>query len=422
MRDWQVRGLINSDEQIDEVDLADAQSLARHRLQRPTILYLMLAQGCNWKCTGCPIPDLAKLYGERLLTFEDAMAGVDMWRRHIEAYPPDDEPYFVIMYGGEPLLNRSVLEQLLPAIVTEKESGRLPAKLELMLCTNGQLIDGRLANFLKRYSVKVALGMDGPGDTNDKTRRTCENTGTSAVITHAIDALVTQDVQVVVSTTMTPDNIQRIPEFRAQLKAAGVQGFGLNLLKGLPLRLLSFAESAAYAKAAAQAVLEGLGQSDDDSFYEYQLQKRLESLRTGLPYPVDCTCYGNQLVIQADGQVGNCPFQRHDHGHVRELSQKFQIGNSPTVRLWQNRLPIFNQEMGKNMVANALHGGGCAWSSYEVHGSETAEDVCNATFAQEVQCELIWSLLPADRAIEPRRGETSHWNHRRLRSLHDSTA
>ena len=119
MQELIARKLFINDESIDERELHKARMNTLQVLNRPTILYLMMAQGCNFACTYCPIPVLAQ-YGESLLSFEDAVAGINLWQKHIKDQPKDDEPYFLIFYGGEPLLNQRVLEQLLPYISSKQ--------------------------------------------------------------------------------------------------------------------------------------------------------------------------------------------------------------------------------------------------------------------------------------------------------------
>ena len=130
------RKILITDIGVDKQILKETREQALRALNRPTILYLMMAQGCNFACTYCPIPTLAKRYGEHLLSFEDAVSGIALWQKHIiEEQPQDNDPYFLIFYGGEPLLNREVLERLLPYVAEEQSAGRLPKKLKLMLCT-----------------------------------------------------------------------------------------------------------------------------------------------------------------------------------------------------------------------------------------------------------------------------------------------
>ncbi|MFH1968618.1 MAG: radical SAM protein [bacterium] len=411
------RKLLVNDPNIDQQELKIAREKTLQALDRPTILYLMMAQGCNFACSYCPIPALAKQYGEHLLSFEDAVAGIALWQKHIEEQPRDDDPYFLIFYGGEPLLNREVLEKLLPYVSDEQNEGRLPQKLELMLCTNGSLMDERLSKLLAHHKVTVAVGLDGPREHNDRIRITVNGDATFTGIECAIRQLVDDGVRVVASVTITQANIHRLTECPDFLRKLGIAQFGFNLMKGkFLIRELVGGSMEDYCRAAARGILSGLvGVTENEQLCEYQLEKKLTALRNGLPFSIDCTCYGNQIVVQADGNVSNCPFFRLDQGYVRELPDMFRIGRTKTVETWRHRLPLLND----SIVADdgILDGGGCAWSCSELYGDAMARDTNNTIFTKEVMHELIWTLLPREKADALRNGESSHWSYRRIGSL-----
>lgn len=417
--DLVTRKLLIDDSDIDRQALETVRRQTLQSLNRPTILYLMMAQGCNFACSYCPIPALAKRYGERLLSFEDAVAGITLWQKHIEEQPQEDNPYFLIFYGGEPLLNREVLERLLPYVAEEQSAGRLSKKLELMLCTNGSLIDEQLSKLLAYHRVTAAVGVDGPREHNDRIRITSDGGPTFTVIKHAIKQLVDNGVRVVASVAITPANVHRLAEYPDFLRELGITQFGFNLMKGKALiRELAGGSMEDYCRAAARGILSGLASmAENGQCYEYQLEKKLAALRNGLPFSVDCTCYGNQLVIQADGQVSNCPFLRIDQGHIGELSDTFRIGQTETVRIWRHRLPLLNDSIMADDNNGVLDGGGCAWSSSELCGDPAARDTNNAIFTKEVMHEVIWTLLSREQANAIRREETTHWSYRRIGSL-----
>jgi sulfatase maturation enzyme AslB (radical SAM superfamily) len=414
-----LRGLLIGDSAIDQRELAAARERAGRMLDRPTILYLMMAQACTFACTYCPIPALSKRYGENLLSFEDAVAGISLWRKHIVEYPRDDDPYLLIFYGGEPLLNQGLMERLLPYVDGEHAAGRLPQNLELMVCTNGSLMNEGLAKLFARYGVTVAVGVDGPREHNDRIRVTRDGGPTFTAITSAVRQLVDNGVRVVASVAITPANVHRLTEYPQFLRSMGVAQFGFNLMKGEALaRELEGGSEVDYCRAAARGVLSGLANiAEDGGSYEYQLEKKLALVQSGAPFSVDCTCYGNQLVIQPDGQVSNCPFLRRDQGHVLSLPDAFMIGRTKTVQEWRSRLPIFSDEVLADGANEVLDGGGCAWGSFEVHGDIAARDTNNALFTKEIVHELIWQLLPGEQAGVIGRGDSTHWSPRRIGPL-----
>lgn len=414
--------LLIASSEIDQQELEVAQKWAIQLLDRPTILYLMLAQNCNFSCGYCPIPKLAKQYGDSKLSWDDAVAGIQLWEKHIEDFSgKDSEPFFLVFYGGEPLLNRLVFEKVLPFVEEEKAMGRLPQNLELMLCTNGTLIDEELAKLLADHKVTVAVGIDGPPVINDESRRTSAGEPTFSGIAQAIKILTANRVKVVASVIINAENITILDEYPKFLQDLGVSKFGFNLLKGNALLESPLAINPdSYYLAAAQGVLSGwndVHQTDGEDFFEYQLEKKLTALRQALPFSIDCTCYGSQLVIQPDGQVTNCPFLRCDQGHVSELPDSFRIADTKTVKAWRQRVPLIGNSkiLGKNY--GMLNGGGCAWGTHELLGSVTATDAGNAVFTQEITHGLIWRILGPNRRCQLLTGQIPFWSYRHHRGI-----
>lgn len=392
----------------DDASLNKARIQAAKKLSRTTILYLMLAQGCNNACTYCPIPELAIKHGSNLLSFDDAVAGITLWQEHMREYR-DGNPYYLILYGGEPLLNTAVLEQILQHVGKLRQTDALPAELEIVLPTNGAFIDRRLASLFKKHDVQVALGVDGPPELHNKTRVTVGGLPTSDIIPAAVGMLHEAGVRISASATLTPSSVLHASAIRDYLRKLGIGRFGFNILKGSALKQsLGDMPEEDYYRATAQAVVAGYGETP----VEFQLQKKLEALRSGEPFGVDCTCYGNQIVVQADGAVTNCPFLRVELGQVKSLSGDFRIANTDAVNMWRARLPLFSTS-GGTTDSPLLHGGGCAWGATEREGDTWKPDSGNATYNKEVIHALTWKLLPDRIRQALTSGELPYWHYRR---------
>lgn len=410
------QGILVESDETDPRELEMYRSSVTKLLNRPSILYLMLAQGCNSACTYCPIPALAERHGNNLLSFDNAIAGIRLWQEHIKDWS-DCDPYYLIFYGGEPLLNRLVLEQLLDIVATQRTSGQLPSRFELILPTNGLLVDPALAALLAKHNVLVVLGIDGAPSYNDATRRTTEGEPTSAAVEYASRLLREYGVRLAASMTLTPANVHAADEHRTYFAHLGITRIGFNVLRGIALRAsLGTMSTAEYYRAAAKAVVAGYIE-EGTGVQEYQLQKKLDALVVGQPFAVDCTCYGSQLVVQADGAVTNCPFLRVDFGHVRSLPRGFRIAETETVRLWRWRIPLLVGDENNSADTSFLHGGGCAWGTFELYGDPARHDDDNELFNLEVMYALIWRRLPRQAREHLLSGEIVHWNHRRLRPL-----
>lgn len=374
----------SSDEDVREFENVSAR--LQKKLDQPTILYLMTAQGCNFGCGYCPIPGMAKKHGESLLSVEDAISGIDLWQEHLrEVYDPSLQ-YFVIFYGGEPLLNTKTIKASLQYLKKKIQDGLLSNGINFMIATNGILVDQVVIEMCREFSVMVAVGLDGPRDVNDSLRIDRDGTGTYDRTVESIRMLVDAGIKTFASASITPFNIDQISEFSPFFESLGVEKFGFNFLKGRALLDLVGKDGAEdYHRRASRGVIENTRRQARPGF-EYQMEKKQAAFDTGDFYPVDCTCYGNQLVIQPDGQVSNCPFYKARLGQVQSVSRDFRIWNQAIVKEWRKRLPLYHSGEAK-----AVSGGGCAWSSIQLQGDSSAVDDSSQIFSEEVLNELIWS-------------------------------
>ncbi|MFZ3073913.1 MAG: radical SAM protein [Minisyncoccales bacterium] len=380
------RKLIVESQDDDRKEFDEVAAKLGKKLDQPVILYLMTAQGCNFECGYCPIPETAQKYGKSLLSIKDAIAGIELWQRHLQdAYNPNLR-YSVIFYGGEPLLNKETIKASLLYLRMKKDINELPSNIDFMIATNGVLIDDEIIALCKEYKVMVSIGLDGPKKVNDVLRIDNIGNGTFDQTIASIKRLVKNGIRTFISTSITPFNIDHISEYSTFFSNLGVEKFGFNFLKGRTLLNLVGATGVKdYYKKASAGIIENSRKQKSPRF-EYQMEKKQAAFDQQDFYPVDCTCYGNQLVIQPDGQISNCPFYKASLGHIEDINNDFRIWNQPIVKEWRKRLPLYHAGDAK-----AISGGGCAWSSIELKGDIIAIDDASQIFSEEVLNELIWS-------------------------------
>ena len=383
------RALLVTSSQEDDAEFARVEARLLRKLSVPRILYFILAQGCNFACGYCPVPRLARELGDDRLTVEDMQSGLKVWSRHLADEPPAES--HVIFYGGEPLLNKPAFYAALAEIRQMRGAGGLPCdSLKLMLATNGSLVDDAIIDACLEHDVLVALGLDGGQETNDRYRRHADGNGTFDVIVDALHRLRARGVRTAVSASITPANVDRLDELSGILRELGVEKFGLNFLKGRALvDLVPLGRREAFERTSAEAVLRR-HRAQGDEGYEYQVEKKIVAFRTGDFFPMDCTCYGNQLVVRPNGRISNCPFSGGDLGHVRSLGSDFRIAKTEVVAAWRQRLPLRHPEF-RDRDAKALCGPGCAWGARDLTGDELAVDAALTAFTEEIFDELIWS-------------------------------
>ncbi|MBP9715622.1 MAG: radical SAM protein [Candidatus Pacebacteria bacterium] len=354
------RGLIIKDDFEDEKLINESKMELINRLNDPKILYLMTAQHCNIKCDYCPIPEIAKNKGNNLLSKENAIMGLELWFNHIKSTNYTG-PLWLIFYGGEPLLNFTVIKEVVDYLQEKKQRVIFP-NINIMIATNGLLINEEIMFFFKKYNFFVSIGIDGfTPETNSKRLNSAEN-DTSFNLISKIKTMSDMGITIGASVSITEDNLNEIKNFSTKLNEIGVTDFGFNFLKGKALENLKISNGE-YFKRASNAIIENYQMSEGKSI-DAQINRKINSYNDNLPFPADCTCYGNQIVIQADGYITNCPFYRNDIKHISEVDKNFLIHETKEVQDWRNRLPLLNDKYLKES-SMSLCGGGCTWSQLD---------------------------------------------------------
>jgi len=127
-------------------------------------LCLHLAHDCNLRCRYC-FAGQGDFGGDRgLMSPEVGRAAIDFLmaasgdRRHVE----------VDFFGGEPLLNRRVLVDLVH--YGNKRARQAGKEIKFTLTTNALLLDGEMRQFIGDYGLAVVLSIDGRPEVHDRMR------------------------------------------------------------------------------------------------------------------------------------------------------------------------------------------------------------------------------------------------------------
>jgi uncharacterized protein len=353
-------------------------------------LYLVLTRKCNLECKYCPFPKLSKSKKEISMSPEIAIRGIDLFSKHIYENFNQKRIYFIIFYGGEPLLNIKTLKYGLKYIEKLKKENKLPKNnLHIMVDTNGILINTEIVRLFKRYNVMVTVGCDGPKKFNDYYRVDNKGKGTFEKVKKALILLKKNKIKTFASVSITPYNISKIKNFSKFFLKYGVKKFGFNILRGKSLFSLSPKINLKdYYIKASNGIIDSFRRRQGKE-YEYQMEKKIKVFFDKQFFPIDCGGYGNNLVIQPNGEISNCPFLPNKLGNVKNYNENLRIWKMPLVREWRKRLPIYNQSC-KNCEAISICGGGCPWNAKEINGNIFKKDDALCIFTKKVFDYLIW--------------------------------
>ncbi len=160
-------------------------------------LRLNLTKSCNMKCTYCYI---AKPEKESHMDWEVAKKSIEVFCNNLRKHKR--KKGLIRFFGGEPLLNWKVLRKCLLHAKSEFPD----LSLSFFLNTNGTLIKEEKAQFLKEFSVHVAVSLDGIGEINDQNRVYSSGRGTFLKVDKAINTLLEEGVSTGIEVTLTEDN------------------------------------------------------------------------------------------------------------------------------------------------------------------------------------------------------------------------
>jgi len=383
------KGILIQSIDEDSSSLRLTKKALEKKLSQTKILYLILAQDCNLNCHYCPVPEIAQGTQIKRLSFSSAKKGIDLWLSHVnDNYDPNTE-YFIIFYGGEPLLNKTLFISLAEYIREQQVQHLIPENISLLLSTNGLLIDDEILATIKSRKIAVMIAIDGAKPAHDSSRVYEDGTPTYDSTIRVIEKLRSEGIIIYCSTSLTPEVISDAQDFRSTLLNLGIEKFGLNYLKGKGLKKYSW-NTSIYIHEAVELIMKNFFQKSDIS--EYQVEKKIYAYENQDFFPVDCTCYGNQLVILSDGSISNCPFAQPKISNVDSCRADFRIWNSTVVQDWRKRLPLFKDVLNL-YKAKSLCGGGCAWNALENYGDVLAEDEFAQEFTTRLFNELIWTPL-----------------------------
>jgi uncharacterized protein len=154
---------------------------------------LHLTNSCNMACKYCYVNH----ENTETMSFETARKAVDM------AAAIKGVPTGIIFFGGEPLLCRDLINEILEySQWKEKESGSM---FYYKITTNGLLLDESFMDLSMRENIFIALSHDGIREAQDMHRLDLCKKGTFSKLSNKIDLLLSKRPYSPVLMTVNPD-------------------------------------------------------------------------------------------------------------------------------------------------------------------------------------------------------------------------
>lgn len=165
---------------------------------RQDMLTLNVTHGCNMACKYC----FASTTQDRkeVMSLSVARKAIE---NMLKANPASGQ-YTIYFFGGEPLLHKSFLHEVV-AMAKEEIVGKRGKKVIFLVNTNGTLIDESLLRLFKEEKFTVTVSMDGPEDINDENRIFTNGRGSYRRIIRNIEKLKEHHIRFNIRATIHPN-------------------------------------------------------------------------------------------------------------------------------------------------------------------------------------------------------------------------
>ena len=127
-------------------------------------LTLNVANTCNMNCGYCYANGGVYHSGEQLMSLETAKKAVDLF------YAKYHTLGSIKFIGGEPLMNKEVVEAVCDYVQEMYESGKITEMPDFIIATNGTILDDKIIEYSNKYHWRVGLSFDGPAAIHDMVR------------------------------------------------------------------------------------------------------------------------------------------------------------------------------------------------------------------------------------------------------------
>ncbi|MBN1872639.1 MAG: radical SAM protein [Anaerolineae bacterium] len=157
---------------------------------------LYLAEACNLRCRYCYV-NAHDALNHGLMPWEIAKQAIDL----VFARAGNADSINITFFGGEPLLNKPVLKQV---IAYSQELGQARGKrVGYSMTTNATLLDDEMIALIKYYNFGLMISMDGPQDVHDRMRPQANGQGSFELAARNVKRLMQSRRSVTVRCTLS---------------------------------------------------------------------------------------------------------------------------------------------------------------------------------------------------------------------------
>lgn len=342
---------------LRQMNLDFPERIADTPLAPPPIhaLSLAIAQKCNLGCTYCYAQQGEFGGASKNMSFEVAAQAVDML---VDRAEPGAKLSLAFL-GGEPLINRSVLQTVTQR--AEERAAKRGIPISFSITTNGTLIAPSDAEFFEEHGFAVTISMDGPREAHNALRPYKGGGGSFDAIMDRLQPLLGRQrrMQVSARVTVTPRNLE-LRRTLEELITAGFHSVGFSPMLSAPngsgemqledLRIML----AAMIDCGREFERRSLAR---ERYPFANLTNALREIDRGTHRPYPCGAGAGYLGVSADGALSACHrFVGDEAGAMGSLKEGVDVVRQAA---WLAERHVHHQEPCRSCWARYLCGGGC---------------------------------------------------------------
>lgn len=340
-------------------------------------LHLLLNEKCNFKCKYCYS---AEGRSSAELSIDHISIMFDYFLSSKRLAVKDRTVMF--MGGGEPMLSWNLLEK--STLIAEEIAGKNNVNVHFSLTTNGSILTEDMLVFLKDHDFTVQISFEILPDVQDKQR------AMNNVVAHNLVKLTEKDISNYVRSTITSENVDRIPEmvkycqtnFPKVTKLSCQQVVDPDYFTSKEVVRSFFSRYfSSFQEGVAQAAKTGLQlRSSSSHLINYSMRERF--------------CY-NIVCLTPYGTLTTCPdvSSPNESDYAKSIIAKIENGKLLFDQTAFDRLTcgnIHTIEKCTSCWAKWNCGSGCP-SSRRVYSEEIFDSICD--FYRQVLCHSLISEL-----------------------------
>ncbi len=345
-------------------------------------IYLVLTRSCQLVCPYCFERGIER---NKSMSFETAEKIVSWCNLYLNNHS-DCEKLRIVLYGGEPLLNKKAIKFILPKLCQIARQRDL--LFEVGILTNGEFFDKEIVSFLSEYNLdRVQVTLDGYGKAHDLRRFKKDGKGTFCKISKNILNSINQGFvkKIHLRVNFDRQNVDSIPQlfdFLAKNKLQDKIEFSFGIVAPTICGDIG--------KRAPDSYLNEFGLSFSESADKYLWLCR-EAKKRGFvisqEYLVGPWCTARAVhsaTIEPDGALLKCISTVGREGFP--FGDIYSVNSTNDMRF--SDFSYLDKCLSKDCPFVPICGGGCRFDAYVTTGSLT-EPYCRKELVEKINKGLI---------------------------------